>query len=168
MVMSISSCVRKVAVRHPCGSHTGPVRVRWDMKNIHYGDVTMGVIASQITSLTIVYSTVYSDADKKKPSKLRVTGLCVWKSPRTGEFPAQMASNAENDSIWWSHHVEIPAWGPCGVLRIFRSNHKCTAVSNRTGPVAWCDHENNTGVKFLRALHLASRARNGTGAKNPG
>ena len=33
---------------------------------IHYNDVIMGAIASQITSLTIVYSTVYSGADKKK------------------------------------------------------------------------------------------------------
>ena len=32
----------------------------------HYGDVIMGAIASQITSLTIVYSTVYSDADERK------------------------------------------------------------------------------------------------------
>ena len=32
----------------------------------HYTDVIMGSIASQITSLTIVYSTVYSDADKRK------------------------------------------------------------------------------------------------------
>ena len=31
-----------------------------------YGDVIMGAIASQITSLTIVYSTVYSDADQRK------------------------------------------------------------------------------------------------------
>ena len=31
----------------------------------------------------------------KKTSKLRVTGLCVGNSPGTGEFPAQMASNAE-------------------------------------------------------------------------
>ena len=37
----------------------------------------------------------------KKTSKLRVTGLCVGNSPGTGEFPAQMASNAENVSIWW-------------------------------------------------------------------
>ena len=36
-----------------------------------------------------------------------------------------------------------------------QSNHKCTAVSSRTGPVAWCDHESSTGVKFLRALHSA-------------
>ena len=34
----------------------------------------MGAMASQITSLTIVYSTVYSGADKK--NKLRITGLC--------------------------------------------------------------------------------------------
>ena len=41
----------------------------------------------------------------KKTWKLRVTGLCVGNSPVTGEFPAQMASNAENVSIWWRHHV---------------------------------------------------------------
>ena len=40
-----------------------------------------------------------------KTSKLRVTGLCAGNSPGTGEFPAQMASNAENVSIWWRHHV---------------------------------------------------------------
>ena len=41
----------------------------------------------------------------KKASKLRVTGLCAGNSPVTGEFPAQMASNVENVSIWWRHHV---------------------------------------------------------------
>ena len=25
-----------------------------------------------------------------------------------GEFPAQMASNTENVSIWWSHHYSDP------------------------------------------------------------
>ena len=40
----------------------------------------------------------------KKTSKLRVTDLCAGNSPVTGEFPAQMASNAENVSIWWRHH----------------------------------------------------------------
>ena len=32
----------------------------------HYGDVIMGAIASQITSLAIVYSTVYADVDQRK------------------------------------------------------------------------------------------------------
>ena len=64
-------------------------------------DVIMTAMASQITSLTIVYSTVYSRHRSKKTSKLRVTGLCEENSPLTGEFPAQRASNAENVSIWW-------------------------------------------------------------------
>ena len=141
----------------------------------HYNDAIMGSIASQITSIMVVYSTVYSDADQrkyqssaslafvwgiyrrpvnsphkwavtrkvfafddvimkiacvpkmhhcgsvrqsvsllsrlfgcrsKKTSKLRVTGLCAGNSPGTGEFPAQMASYAENVSIWLRHHGE--------------------------------------------------------------
>ena len=40
----------------------------------------------------------------KKTPKLYVTGLCAGNSPGTGEFPAQMASNAENVSILWRHH----------------------------------------------------------------
>ena len=44
---------------------------------------------------------------KRRSKKLGVAGLCVWNSPATGEFPAQMASNAENVSIWWRHHVWI-------------------------------------------------------------
>ena len=43
----------------------------------------------------------------KKTSNLRVTGLCAGNSPGTGEFPAQKASNAENVSIWWRHHVSV-------------------------------------------------------------
>ena len=47
----------------------------------------------------------------KKLSKLRVTGLCAGNSPVTGEFLAQMASNAEIVSIWWRHHAkELPLW----------------------------------------------------------
>ena len=37
-----------------------------------------------------------------KTSKICVTGLCAG---NTGEFRAQMASYAENVSIWWRHHV---------------------------------------------------------------
>ena len=67
----------------------------------HYSDVIMGAKASQITSLTIVYSDVYSDSDKKKIIKApRHWPLCR-------EFTAQMASNAENVSIWWRHHGRL-------------------------------------------------------------
>ena len=43
----------------------------------------------------------------KKTSKLRVTGLCAENSTVTGEFPAQMTSNAENVPIWWRHHGSV-------------------------------------------------------------
>ena len=74
--------------------------------DVYYDDVIMGAMAFQITRLTVVYSTIYSDADHKKTPKLRVAGLCVGNSPETGEFPAQMASNAENVS--WRHHDYMP------------------------------------------------------------
>ena len=62
-----------------------------------------GAIASQITSLNIVYSTVYSDADQRKYQSSAPLALCG-EFTGTGKFPAQMASNAENVSIWWRHH----------------------------------------------------------------
>ena len=43
----------------------------------------------------------------KKALKLRVSGLCAGNSPETGEFPAQMVSNAKNVSIWWRHIESI-------------------------------------------------------------
>ena len=80
--------------------HTTPI-----VEIYSYNDVLMGAIASQITSLTIVLLTRLFRRRSKKTSKLRVTGLCAGNSPGTGEFPTQMASNVENVSIWWRHHV---------------------------------------------------------------
>ena len=50
-----AGCVFKLGYRHVCGAGRS-----------HYNDVIMGGIASQITSLTIFCSTVYSDTDKRK------------------------------------------------------------------------------------------------------
>ena len=83
----------------PCfGVH--PVQV----KQGHNNDIIMGAIVSQITSLTIVHSTVYSGANQRKHQKLLVTGLCAGNSPVTSEFPTQMVINTENVAIWWRHH----------------------------------------------------------------
>ena len=41
-------------------------RIHLPANRVHYTDVIMGAITSQITSLTIVYSTVYSDAAQRK------------------------------------------------------------------------------------------------------
>ena len=63
----------------------------------------MTTMASQKTSLTVVYSTIYSDADQRKHQSSASLAF-VWGFTGTGEFPAQMASNAKNVSIWWGHH----------------------------------------------------------------
>ena len=63
----------------------------------------MSTMASQITSLAVVYSTVYSDADKRNIITPRHWPLCG-DFTGTGKFPAQRASYAENVSIWWRHH----------------------------------------------------------------
>ena len=74
----------------------------WARKRFwHYIDVMMSAIASQITSLMIVYSTVYPGAvQRKHPSSASlafVRGIHRW----------PVASNAENVSIWWRHHDVI-------------------------------------------------------------
>ena len=84
-----------------------------------------GAMASHITSLTIVYSTVCSGGSKKT-SKLPVTGLCAGNSLVTGEFPAQMVSNAENASSWWLHHVSL--WVCCHPV-FYSTGHLCFSQS---------------------------------------
>ena len=64
----------------------------------------MSAMAPQITILTSVYSTVYSGADQRKHQSFASLALCAGNSPGTGEYPVQMACNAENVSIWWRHH----------------------------------------------------------------
>ena len=61
----------------------------------------MTTMASQITSITVVYLTVYSDVDQRKHQSS--VSLCG-EFTGTGEFPTQRASYAENVSIWWRHH----------------------------------------------------------------
>ena len=53
----------------------------------HYNDVIITTMSSQITSLAIVYTTVYSDTDQRKH-----------------QSSGSLASNGENVSIWWRHH----------------------------------------------------------------
>ena len=62
----------------------------------HYGDVIMSTMASQITSLTIVCSTVYSGADQRKhqssASLVFVCGIHRWpvNSPHKGPVTQNM------------------------------------------------------------------------------
>ena len=65
-------------------------------KRIHYSDIIMGTMASQITSLTIVYSTANSSADQRKyqssVSLAFVRGINRWpvNSPHKGPVTLKM------------------------------------------------------------------------------
>ena len=100
--------------------------IAFGVQRYHYCDVIIGPTASQITSTTSVLNRLFGHRSKKT-SKLRVTGLCVGNSPETGEFPAQMASNAENVSIWWRHHDVI---SPV-VLSLGPDHITCTLTFNK-------------------------------------
>ena len=109
---NINQCLssQKTPISRPRGRAMGCIlwiffRKRWLRYNgTHYSDVIMNTIGFQITSPTDCLLSPFFRRRSKKTSKLRVTGLCVGNSPVAGEFPAQMASNAENVSIWWRHH----------------------------------------------------------------
>ena len=67
-----------------------------DAIQVHFGDVKMSAMASQITSLTIVYSTVYSGADQRKhqssASLAFLRGIHRWpvNSPHKGPVARKM------------------------------------------------------------------------------
>ena len=67
----------------------------------------MGAIASQITSLTIVYSTFYSGADQSKHQSSASLAF-VW-GIRRGPVnsPHKWPVTQEKVSIWWRRHVAI-------------------------------------------------------------
>ena len=80
----------------------------------------------------------------KKTSKLRFTGLCAGNSPGTGEFPAQMASYAENVSISWRHH---DFW------RNYRDSHDCWHVCV-TNNVSINNHLHHWPLRSCSAMPL--------------
>ena len=70
----------------------------------HYNDVIMGMIASQIISLTVVYSTVYSGTNQRQhqssTSLAFVRGIHRWPV----NSPHKRPVTQKNVSIWWRHH----------------------------------------------------------------
>ena len=85
------------------------------------------------SSLTIVYSTVYSGADQRKHQSSASLAFV----PVSGEFPAQMVSNAENVSIWWRHHArhgDVMKWKRFQHYGPFLRN---PSVTPGRSPVMW-------------------------------
>ena len=100
----------------------------------HYKHVMMSAMASQFTSLMIIYSTVYWGTYQRKIKSLRHWPLC---GELTGDrwIPAQRASNTEDVSIWWRHHV---------VLKMTtvhsKANAKMNTYINTFRVIRLCEH----------------------------
>ena len=110
----------------------------------HYYDVIMGAMAPQITSLTIVYSTVYSGADQIKHQS------------SASLVPAQMTSNAKNVSIWWRHHeranfvFDTLVWNNSAALRLWIS----IPAARRCKPLSQCYYTFHSKDALLLARRL--------------
>ena len=85
--LGVSKCqelIYNVTIKWQIWSYTGSFKTHSDgirQLGYHYGDIIMGAIASQITSLIIVYSTVYSDAVQRKYQSSASLAF-VWGLPR--------------------------------------------------------------------------------------
>ena len=81
------------------------------LARFHYGDVIMGTMASQFTSLTIVYSAVYSGVDQRKhqssASLAFVRGIHRWPVNSPHKWPVTRKMFPFHNVIMW-HHTE--AW----------------------------------------------------------
>ena len=80
-----------------------------DVVKSHYNDVIMGAMASQITSLTIVYSTIYSGADQRKhqsSASLAFVRRIHWWPVNS---PHKEPITPKNVPIRWRRHVRSAA-----------------------------------------------------------
>ena len=75
--------------------------------SLHYHDVMMSGMASPITSLTIVYSTVYSGADQRKHQSS--ASLAFVRGIHRGPVnsPHKGPVTRKTFPFWWRHHWQI-------------------------------------------------------------
>ena len=80
-------------------------------RQIHWDDVTMGAMAFQITSLTIVYSTVYSDTDQRKhqssASLAFVWGIHQWPMNSSHKWTVTRKMFPFHDVIMYVHRLRF-------------------------------------------------------------
>ena len=107
------------------------IMIRWQY---HYNDVIMGDMASQITSLTIVYTTVYSGTDKRKhqssASLAFMRGIHRWPVNSPHKWPATRKMFPFHDVIMLFLSSSIPIWSD--FIICFPNVNKMTTDEIRT------------------------------------
>ena len=94
----------------------------------HYNDFIMSAMASQITSLAIVYSTVYSGADQRKKSSASlafVQGIHRWPVNSLHKGPVTRKMFPFMTSSWWASVVSFHQPFDC-LFQSQQNNHERT------------------------------------------
>ena len=128
---------------------------------IHYSDVIMNAMASQITRVSIVCLIVRSGTGQRKQQSSRPLAFCEGNSPVTGGFPSQRTSNAENVSIWWRLHdadsLGAVCPGPTGTVStssVIWARIRSTSFDRFSSNLALSrnkDHSNRANWSFLKS-----------------
>ena len=103
----------------------------------HYNDVIMSAMTFQITSASIVYSTVCSAADQSKHQSSASMAFVRGIHRRPVDSSHKKASNTENVSIWWRHH---DFHGAC--------DHKCYMINGYSARISR-RHPQNKSVDYI-------------------
>ena len=112
-------------------------RITWSIPPLslaHYGDVIMGAIESQITSLTIVSSTVYSDADQRKHQSSASLAI-VWGIQRgpvnsSQKWPVTRKMFPFDDVIIYNMGIQKNQIGSLYFLRWISTYHAISVPGN--------------------------------------
>ena len=114
----------------------------WWFVHYHYCDAIMGTIASEITSLTIVYTTVYSDAEQSKHQSSASLAF-VWGIHRDRWIPrtkGQLRGKCFHlmTSSWWYSQGLVNYWlRSADFLKQFPSNLKFGGYIHYGTPQTW-------------------------------
>ena len=73
----------------------------------------MSIMASQITSHSVIYSTPCLGKHQTKHERSASLTLCEGNPPVIGGFPSQRASNTESIFMLWQHHAAQYGSGNC-------------------------------------------------------
>ena len=112
----------------------------------HCSDVIMGAMASQITSLTIVYSAVYFGAGQRKHQTSALLAICAGNSPVT----------VSNVSIWWRHHENVK---PQGVSESLNCNKSQNYLRKHWGSPKLCHRTQNMNPRGRNSNHFDWKSR---------
>ena len=109
--------------------HVAPNKVH------HYNDVIMGAMASQITSITIVYSTVYTDTDQRKhqsPASLAIVrGIHRGPVNSPHKWPVTRKMFPFDDVIMYWTYINIYIYTAAGMVHTERLGNGLTARIHR-------------------------------------